>query len=70
MAAEILGPDSESVMLFLDRARKARNAVLYDGEILQISPTDARDILVFLDNFQNTITSWLQTNHPDLLPIL
>ena len=70
LAAEILGDESEPVMKFLDRARKARNAVMYDGEVLQISPTDARDILQVLDNFQNAVASWLQTNHPDLLPLL
>jgi len=70
LAAKILGAEAASALLFLDRARKARNAMMYDGEVMQITATDARDILEFLDNLQTLVSSWLQTNHPDLMPLI
>ena len=68
-AAEILGTESKPIMLQLDRARKARNAVMYEGGIETVSAADAEEFIGVVDKFEEIVTAWLKKNHPDLLPI-
>jgi hypothetical protein len=69
LAAEILGPEARGILLRLDRARKARNEVLYEGQIELVSPEDVEALGAIVDELQELVLSWLKTNHPDLLPL-
>jgi hypothetical protein len=69
LAAEILGPEARAILLRLDRARKARNEVLYEGQMELVSPDDVEALAVIVDELQELVLSWLKVNHPDLLPL-
>ena len=68
--AEYLGEEIVPIVNHLDRVRKARNKIQYDGLLDQVSSTDVEELLESLDDLSEKVTAWLKQKHPDLLPLL
>jgi len=59
-----LGAD-ESIWVTLDKAHTRRNASEYEG-IIEASDTDATDLALTAQKLYDLLTSWIQTNRPEL----
>ena len=64
---KIIGKESDEMAVYLDRVRKTRNIILYDGEFDRITRQDATDLMETLIEFENTVLDWVRKNHPDLI---
>jgi hypothetical protein len=65
-----LGPDVEPIVRQLQQTRKARNEVIYSGEIGFVTKTRAELLLRTLDQLEKMVLAWLKEKHPDLFPLL
>jgi hypothetical protein len=66
----MLGANSHILLAQVDRARRARNAVMYEGGIETVSGVDAEDFIGVVARLDSVVTSWLEERHPDLLTLL
>ena len=65
--AAILGPGRQSDVDYLDTCRAKRNKAEYDIAG-QIGVEEARELVTFTEELRADVVSWLDGNHPELLP--
>jgi hypothetical protein len=68
--ADIIGSDMKDLAEYLGTVRKKRHLIMYEGAISEVSPDDVTDLLKVLDELEKRVTDWLESNHPDLLPLM
>ena len=61
----ILGAERQDDADYLDTCRSKRNTAEYDSAG-QISPEEARELVVFTTEFRFIVIDWLQQKHPAL----
>jgi hypothetical protein len=69
-AGKYLGPEVEPLLNQLQQARKARNQLLYEGEIGYVTDSRVAHLIEILDSLEKAVVHWLEENHQDLLPLL
>jgi len=68
--AGIIGPEMEEMVEYLGNVRKKRHLIMYEGAISEVSPDDVAELMKVLDELEKRVIEWLESNHPDLLPLL
>ena len=68
--AAIVGPEMENIADYLGAVRKRRHLIMYEGAISEVSPDDVAELMKVLDELEKRVIEWLESNHPDLLPLL
>jgi hypothetical protein len=67
---EYLGPEIKPTLTQLQRERRTRNKLEYDGEIGFVTGTTADNLIQILDELEEAVIAWLKEKHPDLLPLV
>ncbi len=63
----ILGKKREPDADYLDSCRAKRNTAEYDAAG-QVSQAEAKELIEFSEELKGQVLTWLQKNHPDLVP--
>jgi len=63
----ILGKSHQDDADYLDACRIKRNTAEYDL-VGQVSPEEATELIEFAKELKTTVTNWLKSGHPNLLP--
>lgn len=62
----IMGTDKADDTKYLDACRKKRNIVEYE-QIGTVTDQDADELIEFVIDFKEEVTSWLRKNHPEFI---
>jgi hypothetical protein len=64
-AAVALGPESDSLLSYLDLCRRRRNTISYEGD--EVGDEQAQELLRETGRFAALVKAWLEHRHRDLL---
>ncbi len=61
-----MGVDFETLALYFDSCRQARNDLSYDAASI-VSDSNAKELVDKAEEFSTCVDTWLKTHHPTLV---